>query len=409
MPETEKVVTFSRPHSSHEDPRTERDAPPPLNLLIVYQNTKDAAEIAKHLKREGHKVTLMRAKGLEIKMGKGKDFRIRARGEDSYTSLLSFDGATLRTRPNVRETREVSRALRKAEIPVYQDFPVLFKVNDKGLSQEVLEANHVPTPRTLVFSYKDTPTAEEIETFIDALGEPPYVVKANRGSGGKQVAIVDSKEEAVKAFRSFHENAQKKKRGGALIQEFIESDPERRFDYRIQVVVGVNDSGELEANVVAVAKRLAAPGKRITNISQGADKIRVSLSEEEAHAFYVGKQGMSEKEFRKKLHKGDIEILSPKLQKVAEKAALAFGPGSTGVDVVVGAGGRRPMVLEVNSFPAGSRNFENSHGFSVYQEWARAFVGFVAHNKKHELRQAEETQTTWQQRVGGDRSGARQR
>ena len=361
----------------------EKNAPAKLNLLIAYQNEKlkkrDAMAIAQHLEDSGHTVTMVDVNQMRLVRTENGTC-LRQEGGD--IQLSSFDGAALRCPTEVKGSKSIADAMRDAGVPIYQDYPMLVAGGDKLLSHKIFEAHDVPTPKTYGLSFEEVPRSHDLERFIDSLGNGPFVVKSNRGWSGEQVEIVDSREDALKAFQKFHAQARKDKVGGALIQEFIESNPERRRDYRIQTVVGVDSSGNPEVQVVAAAKRVAKEGMRITNVSKGADKIRVSLDEAEAREFYVNKNGMTDEEFQKKLENGEIEILTPALKAAAIKAALAFGTGSMGVDVIVGEHSAEPKVIEVNPFAGGSGNFEQEHGFQIYKPWANSFAGFVAHRKQ---------------------------
>lgn len=374
--------------------RMKSPKPQHFNLLIPYQGTdklkkRDAHDVARHLQEAGHKVTLIDAEQTIIThTDVGPCIHID--GHD--TPLSSFDGATLRSPTEVKQTKIIAEALTEANVPVYQDYPALVSGGDKMLSQKIFEENNVPTPKTGAFSYQQEASPGTINAFLDSL-KPPYVVKATRGWSGNQVAIVDTKEEAIEAFHKFHALSIEHQEGGTLIQEFIESNPERRRDYRVQTVVGVDSNGAPEVKVVAAAQRLAQPGMRITNVTKGAKKIRVSLDEAEAHAFYVDKNHMPEEEFKRKLHEGEIEILSPEMKDAAMKAGLAFGTGSVGVDLVIGEGEKNPKVLEINPFAGGSGNFEQEYGFKIFKPWADAFAGFVAHEKRERAHLAENSPT----------------
>ncbi len=357
---------------------------PKLNLLISYENDKhkkrDAFAIAEHLEQSGHTVTMIDTAKAQI-IGSGPQAIIRA--DDKDIALSSFDGATMRSPTEAKGSKMVADAMRDAGLPIYQDFPMLVVAGDKMLSQKLFEQHEVPTPKTYGVSFSEPADDEALNAFIASLGDGPFVVKSNRGWNGAQVKIVDTKDEAIEHFHAFHAQSTQAQEGGALIQEFIESNPVRRRDYRIQTVAGVNAAGEPEISVVAAAKRVAQPGMRITNTSQGADKIRVSLDKQEAHAFYVEKNHMPEAEFEAKIASGDIELLSPELKAAAIKAARAFGTGSLGIDIITGDNHPEPKVLEVNPFAGGSGNFEKTHGFTLFKPWADSFAGFVAHAKLH--------------------------
>ncbi len=354
----------------------------PLNLLILYQDQKhkrhDSESIAAALKASGHQATLINAEKVIIQ--RREDGIHLISGEQDY-ALSSFDAATLRTPVEIKATEELATALRQAEVPVYQDYESLKNAHDKLLSQKVFEAHQVPTPKTFGLFHNELQRHSEIDAFLASLGHGPYVVKSNMGWNGDQVRIVDTKEEAKQAFLDFHALSRKAKNGGALIQEFIESDPMRRRDYRVQVVVGIDSEGHNTAKVVAACQRRAQPGMRITNVSQGADMLRVALDEQDARQYYVSKQGMSANEFQAKHASNEIEVLPDEVKDAALQAALAFGPGCTGVDVIRNTDGTA-RVLEINPFAGLVRRSEEEHGFSIYSPWANALADFAMYKRR---------------------------
>lgn len=367
-----------------------------LHLLIAFKDEKyerrDAEAIAAQLEKLGHTVRLVDVK--ESKIINDENRKYLKCGEQKE-KLSAFDGLMLRASVRVKEGKAIADSFRAAHIPIFQDVPMMEAGGDKLESQTLFEKNHIPTPKTFGLSADDILRTAQLNAFLEALGEPPYVVKSTHGWCGKNVRIAQTKDEAIQRFLIFHEKSRLKRSGGALLQEYIESDPASRHDYRVQTVVGVDEEGKLEAKVVAVGKQIAAPGKYITN-THDARLERISIDEEEAHTFFVGKKKMSEEEFQKKLTSGEIELLSPKVRDAALKTALVFGPGSLGIDIIVGAKDNEPKVLEVNPFATMLHNFERWHGFSVYAPWAEAFADYVSQQK---LQLMEGKAKPWEQKL----------
>lgn len=354
------------------------------NLLIVYHSERlkkrDAEALADNLRASGNAVTLADVDTTKITNHDGIPSIII---EGREIPLNEFDAATLRTPVEIEGTEGIRNGLRIAGIPVFQDYPGLVAGHDKMLSQRVFEHSDVPAPRTFGTMSDESLSQEQLSSFIDTLENPPYVVKACKGWNGNQVRIVDTKEEAMKAFHEFHAASQKAGSGGALVQEFIDSDPKRKSDYRVQTVVGVDAGGKLEISIVGAVKRVAQPGMLITNVSQGADMQRVSLSSEEAKSYYVDKLGMKEEAFRSKLDSGEIEVLSEAVADAAVKAAGAFGSGCMGVDIVADINSGTAKVLEVNPFAGLVRQMQEQHGFPIHAPWAKAFEDFASAHRNH--------------------------
>ena len=199
---------------------------------------------------------------------------------------------------------------------IYQDMNILRAGSDKLKSQKIFDRHRIATPMTYGIRFDQSESIGALSEFIDQLDSGPFVVKKAYGWSGEFVQILDDRAEAEALFRKWLEESKAEAKGGVLIQEFIKSNRERRRDYRIRSVVGFNGAGEAQAKIVAASIRLAKPGMRLTNVTRGADKIRVSLDEREAYEFYVARKGMSEMAFRQKTASGEIEILSPALRKM---------------------------------------------------------------------------------------------
>jgi glutathione synthase/RimK-type ligase-like ATP-grasp enzyme len=166
----------------------------------------------------------------------------------------------------------------------------------------------------------------------------------------------------------------------------------------VHSIVGVGLDGKLHAEIVAAGVRTAKSGNMLTNLAQGGTKRRVGLNAEESHDHYVTKGGMSEAEYAEKLQSGEISYLTPEMRELAIKMALAFGPGSQGLDIIVGEKDHKPRALEVNPYADDSNFEEPHHGFNLYEPWAKAFAGYVEHIKS--LQQGAPTESVTQAKSG---------
>ena len=156
--------------------------------------------------------------------------------------------------------------------------------------------------------------SRDIESVLNTVGKPPYVIKLLEGTQGRGVVLTETMEAAISAIETM-----KKIDANILIQEFISES--KGEDIRA-IVVG--------DDVVASMKRKAKPG-----------------------------------EFRSNVHLGDsVEnyILTEQEKDSAIKAAKVLGLSVAGVDLI--QSNRGPLVLEVNSSP-GLEGIEKASGIDV--------------------------------------------
>ncbi len=185
----------------------------------------------------------------------------------------------------------------------------LLQSRNKFASLQLLAANDIATPKTLISAYGVS--GQEIH---DALGAPPYIIKTLRSTHGEGVYKADSVGQAQRLLGSFMRSQQQ-----VIIQEFIKEAVGE--DIRVLVVGG---------KVVASMRRVAAAGEFRSNLHRGGSGYRVQLSEEE--------------------------------QVVALKAAEVMGLSVAGIDMLRSK--RGPLVLEVNASP-GLEGIEGVTGVDV--------------------------------------------
>ena len=159
--------------------------------------------------------------------------------------------------------------------------------------------------------------SRDIESVLNTVGNPPYVIKLLEGTQGRGVVLTETMEAAISAIETM-----KKIDANILIQEFISE--ANGQDIRA-IVVG--------DKVVASMKRIARPGEFRSNVHLGGSVENYTLNEEET--------------------------------KSAVKAAKVLGLSVAGVDLI--QSNRGSLVLEVNSSP-GLEGIEKASGIDVADE-----------------------------------------
>ena len=156
--------------------------------------------------------------------------------------------------------------------------------------------------------------SRDIESVLNTVGQPPYVIKLLEGTQGRGVVLTETMEAAISAIETM-----KKIDANILIQEFIRES--KGEDIRA-IVVG--------DKVVASMKRKAKPGEFRSNVHLGGTVENYELNKQEEES--------------------------------AIKAAKVLGLSVAGVDLI--QSNRGPLVLEVNSSP-GLEGIEKASGIDV--------------------------------------------
>jgi len=183
------------------------------------------------------------------------------------------------------------------------------RCRDKLRTMQILTRRGVGMPRTAVAAHPD-----DVDSVLNWVGKPPYIVKVIEGSQGVGVVKADSLSAArsvIDTLRALDANI--------LIQEFIA------------------ESGGADVRCVVVGDRVVASMKR---------------------------QGASD-DFRSNLHRGGSATtikLSPAERETAVAATKAMGLSVAGVDLL--QSDRGPLVMEVNSSP-GLEGIEGATGKDV--------------------------------------------
>jgi RimK family alpha-L-glutamate ligase len=181
--------------------------------------------------------------------------------------------------------------LERRGFAVLNGVEALLGAHDKLRTARLLQAAHVPAPRTVHLRRPSIPPFA-----------PPYVVKPRFGSWGRDVYLC--LDEAT-LLRRLEELRQRRwfRRHGALVQEAV---PNLAKDVRVVVAGG---------RVVGVGERTAAPGEWRTNVSCGGA-----------------------------LRPTEVE---PQTAEIARTAAAVIGADFVGVDLMPTTDGRL-VVLELN-------------------------------------------------------------
>jgi ribosomal protein S6--L-glutamate ligase len=166
--------------------------------------------------------------------------------------------------------------------------------------------------------------SRDIESVLNTVGEPPFVIKLLEGTQGRGVVLTETMDAAISAIETM-----KNIDANILIQEFIKESAGE--DIRA-IVVG--------DKVVASMKRKAKPGEFRSNVHLGGSVSNYEMTEEEKDS--------------------------------AIRSAKVLGLQVAGVDLLQSS--RGPLVLEVNSSP-GLEGIERASGIDV----AEKIIEFLEH------------------------------
>ena len=190
---------------------------------------------------------------------------------------------------------------------------------DKLRALQLIGNSGVEMPVTgYVHFYRD------IESVLNTVGEPPFVIKLLEGTQGRGVVLTETMDAAISAIETM-----KNIDANILIQEFIKESAGE--DIRA-IVVG--------DKVVASMKRKAKPGEFRSNVHLGGSVSNYEMTEEEKNS--------------------------------AIRSAKVLGLQVAGVDLLQSS--RGPLVLEVNSSP-GLEGIERASGIDV----AEKIIEFLEH------------------------------
>lgn len=158
-----------------------------------------------------------------IKIGKDMGLSVELITRNDYSTLLEFDALFLRetTAINHHTFRFADKAEREG-IPCIDDTQSIIRCCNKVYLFELLRANKVPVPQTVIIDRKSDKGIEQAIGF-------PVVLKIPDGSFSRGMAKADNQDALEKAARELL-----KKSEIIIAQEFLPSD----FDWRIGVLGG---------------------------------------------------------------------------------------------------------------------------------------------------------------------------
>lgn len=156
-----------------------------------------------------------------IKIGKDMGLSVELITKNDYATLLEFDAIFIRetTAINHHTFRFADKAEREG-IPCIDDTQSMIRCCNKVFLFELLRANKVPVPRTVIIDRKN-------EKNMETHSEYPIVLKIPDGSFSRGIVKADTPQAFEKASRELL-----KKSEIILAQEFMPSD----FDWRIGVL-----------------------------------------------------------------------------------------------------------------------------------------------------------------------------
>ncbi len=181
---------------------------------------------------------------------------------------------------------------------------------DKLFQHYLLAKNNLPVITSLLYTGRQLPDS------VYKKYKTPYIVKSIEGSQGKQIFLINSKDEAGRLIEEFG-------LGKVMVQKYIPTNQ----DYRI-IVIG--------NKVIGGMQRTAPEGEFRTNVASGAYTEKIKLSKE--------------------------------LKDLAKKAAKIFNAEFAGVDVLKYKG--KYYIVEVNIFPM-FEGFEAATKINVAEELVR--------------------------------------
>lgn len=193
----------------------------------------------------------------------------------------------------------ISTLLEKINVPVFNKALAIDLCDDKMSTYLTLVNNQIKMPITLSapLCYSDSVVDREFLDYVEEVLSYPLIVKESYGSKGKQVYLIENKDELLsKAQELIHKPH--------LFQEFIKS-------------------------------------------SYGKD-IRVIVIDKKAVAWMMRK---SENDFRSNISSGGVGYpveLTDEYRKMAEKACAILDLDYAGVDLLIGEN-NEPILCEVNS------------------------------------------------------------
>lgn len=292
-----------------------------MNCLIITNGYGLADGILHQLKRLKEELTLRNISFDVIKNNKAIVF-IDENG-DLKSSLKPYDFIIY-----LDKDRFVARSLEKLGYKLFNNALSIELCDDKMLTHIALANNGIKMPKTIssTLCYRDDGNRDIVNDVIQNIGLP-LIVKENYGSLGRQVYLINTKEELIEISNRLIHTPH-------LYQQFIESS--KGIDYRIIVI---------NHKVIAYMKR-ENKHSYLSNIAQGGTSSVVELPQA-----YLD---------------------------TAIKCSIVLGLDYCGVDILQGKN-NEPIVSEVNS-NAFYEGIEKTTNINV----AGAYVDHIINKIKNE-------------------------
>jgi glutathione synthase/RimK-type ligase-like ATP-grasp enzyme len=300
--------------------RSQKVKVPPRHTLGVLFDAKDKLPPSE-LASIRHFARIAEPMGVSVEMVTGKDF----------DRIPEFDGLWIRETTNIdHHTYRFAKRAEQEGMPVIDDPTSIVRCTNKVYLAELLTANQVPTPKTVILS-----SVKELDALEQQLAYP-IVVKIPDGSFSRGVTRVRDRGELERQVRGMLEDSDL-----ILAQEFMPTE----FDWR----VGVLDGEPLFVTQYLMAKK----HWQIVHHRNGGRAV--------------------EGGFRTVA----IAAAPREVVDAGVRAARLIGNGLYGVDIKQSNGG--VFVIEVNDNPNLNHDVEDAaEGDAVWRRLAQWFVDRLA-------------------------------
>ena len=271
----------------------------------------------------GHEVYPMRVSQLHIKRDQAGKIVDILLPDSTPLSALTLDGVMSRWSAKRETVMDVQHYLEENGVISSPHSSLLKRIPGKIAGLKTLQAAGVATPESLFLIGDDIPTDAAVS---HKLSSPPYVVKADRGTQGRQVFVLYSAEDAL---RKAKEIITLRDQAGAIIQEFIPPPGMEKSECRPQ-------------NGLQLVPRIQPGYFRSLVIGE---KIHSTIHQKvpRGSAEWIGN-------FSRTGVLGELIGVSQEQAEIVLKAASAFGLRASGVDFMLTSEGK-VVILEVNHSP----------------------------------------------------------
>jgi ribosomal protein S6--L-glutamate ligase len=300
-----------------------KEAKPTIVILSNNISNDTVQKFEKTAEEKGFNVYAYAPQTLTIKRLENGLFKFS--DEDNDGPELSRENTVILSRRGVlagTHTKNLIFQLEKNKFFCVNSLESMEICENKYLTTVQLANNGIPVPKTALL-----PDDKAIDKALKQVGSKfPLVVKLLSGTQGIGVSVVDS----YSSLKSVYQTLRKlDKKAEILLQEMIPSN----YDLRIHVLAKAGDtSNPEEAKIIGAMRRNKVKKDFRTNFSLGATTQKVKLS--------------------------------PEIEEIAKKAAMAVGCVWCGVDIIIDKKTGKPYVLEVNSSP-GIKGIEKTTGISI--------------------------------------------